>query len=91
MDQYHQTTPPTELKSAVMGREKSRKRNAMKATKDSPEWMAAYSARYILEDLNNEEGMESLAELTGLPLGVISAAFKNFFPENSELTSQRLG
>jgi len=25
MDQYHETNPPTELKSAVMGREKSRK------------------------------------------------------------------
>lgn len=38
------------------------------------------SARFILEDLN-ESGREKLAELTGLPLGVIVAAWKNIFPE----------
>lgn len=41
---------------------------------------AASSARYILEDLN-ELGREKLAEITGLPLGVIMAAWENIFPE----------
>jgi hypothetical protein len=40
---------------------------------------AAYSAQYILEDFNCEEGVEKLAELTGLPEGVVSAALKNIF------------
>ncbi len=38
------------------------------------------SARFILEDLN-ESGREKLADLTGLPLGVIVAAWENIFPE----------
>jgi hypothetical protein len=42
--------------------------------------MAVGSARFILEDLN-ELGREKLAELTGLPLGVIVAAWENIFPE----------
>jgi hypothetical protein len=49
-----------------------------------PDWMVAHSARYILDDLNNEEGMTKLAELTGLPLGVITAAFDNFFPPDTQ-------
>lgn len=36
---------------------------------------AIHSARYILEDLS----MEKLAEITGLPMGVIAAAFDNIF------------
>ena len=36
---------------------------------------AIHSARYILEDVN----MEKLAEITGLPTGVIAAAFNNIF------------
>lgn len=36
---------------------------------------AIHSARYILEDVS----MEKLAEISGLPLGVISAAFDNIF------------
>ena len=47
------------------------------------DWQAAHSARYILDDLNNPEGMKALSELTGYPLGVISAAFANFFPPNA--------
>jgi len=43
---------------------------------------ALYSARYILEDLNSEKGMEQLAELSGLPMGVIVSAFENIFNEN---------
>jgi hypothetical protein len=42
-------------------------------------WMAGYSARYILEDLNNEPGMWQMAKLTGLPMGVIVEAFANIF------------
>jgi hypothetical protein len=36
---------------------------------------AIHSARYILEDVS----MEKLAAITGLPMGVISAAFKIIF------------
>lgn len=39
---------------------------------------AIHSARYILEDVN----MEKLADVTGLPLGVIVSAFENIFVEN---------
>lgn len=41
---------------------------------------AAHSARYILEDLNHPDGYARVAELTGYPIGVISAAFGNLFP-----------
>ena len=34
MDKFHETTPPTELKSAVMGRESSKKRSVKKGTQD---------------------------------------------------------
>jgi len=49
------------------------------------DWQAAYSARYILEDLNNEDGMTKLAELTGMPMGVIIFAFKNLFPDQKPI------
>jgi hypothetical protein len=39
--------------------------------------MAAYSARYILEDMDNPHGIEKIAGATGLPQGVISAALRN--------------
>lgn len=45
---------------------------------DMSEWQrqcAIGSARYILEDVS----MEKLAEITGLPMGVIAAAFDNIF------------
>lgn len=45
---------------------------------DMSEWQrqcAIGSARYILEDAS----MEKLAEITGLPMGVIAAAFDNIF------------
>lgn len=42
---------------------------------------AAYSARYILEDMYNEKGIQAVSELTGLPEGVIVSAFKNIFHE----------
>jgi hypothetical protein len=41
--------------------------------------MALYSARYILEDLNQPEGIEALAKITGLTEGVIAEAFNNIF------------
>jgi hypothetical protein len=46
-------------------------------------FMAGYSARYILEDLNNEPGMWQMAKLTGLPMGVIAEAFLNIFAAHS--------
>ena len=49
--------------------------------------MAGYSARYILEDLNNEPGMWQMAKLTGLPMGVIVSAFNNIFA-GSEISSE---
>ena len=52
--------------------------------------MAAGSARYILEDLN-ESGREKLAELTGLPLGVIIAAWENIFPERQTILPREAG
>ena len=42
---------------------------------------AAYSARYVLMDLNNPEGIQRLAELTGLPEGTVAAGMKNIFGE----------
>ena len=45
----------------------------------SDDEQALHSARYILEDLNHPEGMEALAKLTGLPMGVIVEAMKNLF------------
>lgn len=38
---------------------------------------AANSARYILEDLNHPEGIKKLANISGLPEGVIVSAMKN--------------
>lgn len=46
----------------------------------TPNDKAAYSARYILEELNNADGIAALAKLTGLPEGVIAAALENIFP-----------
>ena len=46
-------------------------------------FMAGYSARYILEELNNEPGMWQMAKLTGLPMGVIVSAFENIFAGQS--------
>lgn len=42
---------------------------------------AAYSAWYMLMDLNSPEGIERLAELTGLPEGTVAAGMKNIFGE----------
>lgn len=42
---------------------------------DDDRAFAIHSARYILEDVN----MERMAEISGLPLGVITAAFDNIF------------
>lgn len=49
-----------------------------KSFDDMTEWEkeeAIYSARYILEDAS----IKKIADATGLPEGVISAAFKNIF------------
>jgi hypothetical protein len=45
--------------------------------------IALGSARYILEDCVSEEGMERIADATGLPMGVIVAAFEVIF--NSDI------
>ena len=42
---------------------------------DDDRAFAIHSARYILEDVS----MERMAEISGLPLGVITAAFDNIF------------
>lgn len=49
--------------------------------KEVEDWMVMHSARYILEDLNHEEGMKKMAEIAGLPMGVIVEAFKTIFNE----------
>lgn len=46
---------------------------------------AAYSAWYILMEFNHSKGIKKMSEFTGLPEGVIAAAFKNIFEENEEL------
>jgi hypothetical protein len=38
---------------------------------------AADSALHLLRDFNNTEGIKHMAEVTGLPEGVVAAAFKN--------------
>ena len=38
---------------------------------------AADSALYLLRDFNNTEGIKRMAEVTGLPEGVVAAAFDN--------------
>ena len=42
---------------------------------DDDRWQAIYSAQYILEDVS----MEKMAEVSGLPLGVIVEAYRNIF------------
>jgi hypothetical protein len=49
-----------------------------KSFDDMTEWekeSVIHSARYILEDVN----MEKLADISGLPMGVIVTAFENIF------------
>ena len=53
----------------------------MNKSQENALFFAIHSARYIIEDLNHEEGKEKVAELTGLPMGVIIAAFENIFNE----------
>tara|TARA_R110000796_G_scaffold146766_1_gene263419 strand:+ start:747 stop:1016 length:270 start_codon:yes stop_codon:yes gene_type:complete len=68
-----------------------KRRATIAKSETAQDWQAAYSARYILAELDNEAGMKALANLTGYPFGVISAAFDNFFPGNrqeSPLTSR---
>ena len=45
---------------------------------------AAYSARYILEDMDSARGVELLADATGLPEGVISAALHNILESTQD-------
>jgi len=40
---------------------------------------ACHSARFLLEELNHDEGIKLLSFQTGLPEGVVMAAMKNIF------------
>ena len=40
---------------------------------------ACYSARYLFDELNNDEGIRNIAHQTGLPEGVVIAALKNIY------------
>lgn len=40
---------------------------------------ACYSARFLLDELNNDEGIRHIAHQTGLPEGVVAAALKNIY------------
>ncbi len=48
---------------------------------------AAHSALYILEDADPEK----LADVCGLPYGVITAALRNILPQNSKLSQPPVG
>lgn len=48
----------------------------------TPSELAQYSARFLLTDLYHEAGLEKMAELTGMPMGVIVSAFENIFGPN---------
>jgi hypothetical protein len=53
---------------------------------DDDRWQAIGSARYILEDVSEEE----IAKASGLPLGVIVAAYKNIFRNVNDVDEPRL-
>lgn len=48
---------------------------------DDDRWQAIGSAQYILEGV----GVEKMAEVSGLPLGVIVAAYKNIFRDVNDV------
>jgi hypothetical protein len=52
---------------------------------DDDRWQAIGSARYILEDVSEEE----IAKASGLPLGVIVAAYKNIFRNVNDVDEPR--
>ena len=56
----------------------------MKDEPMTPNDVAAYSARYILEEFREagEEGILALAKCTGYPEGVIAEALNNIFPNH---------
>ena len=53
-------------------------------------FMAMYSARFLLEDLNNESGMREMEKLTGMPMGVIVDAFETIFKANDNFNKNNL-
>lgn len=46
--------------------------------------LAILSARYILEELNHNDGWLKMAQITNLPMGVIVEAFGNIFYERED-------
>lgn len=52
---------------------------------DDDRWQAIGSARFILEDVS----MEKMAEVSGLPLGVIVAAYRNIFRDVNDREEPR--
>lgn len=52
---------------------------------DDDRWQAIYSARYILEDVSMDEIMKA----SGLPMGVIVAAWKNIFRHVNDVEELR--
>jgi hypothetical protein len=46
---------------------------------------ACYSARYLLEELNNDQGIRRIAEQTGYPEGVVVAALKNIYGKDFKM------
>ena len=51
---------------------------------------AQHSAQYILDGFDNKEGIEKLAEFTGLPEGVIDAAIENIFKQKKRGLVQKM-
>jgi hypothetical protein len=52
---------------------------------DDDRWQAIGSARFILEDVS----MEKMAEVSGLPMGVIVAAYRNIFRDVNDVKEPR--
>ena len=60
MDKYHQTNPPTELKSAVMGRENSRKGSPASSC-SSPTYLIYFEDAEVPCDIYDGQGAEEAA------------------------------
>lgn len=88
MDKYHQTIPPTELKSSVMGKEGSRKKSEKTGGGSEPlrksysrEEMTAAAMKWMIENYPNDrttEGDEKWCQR----LGLFTHFIHDHFPEN---------
>jgi hypothetical protein len=63
------------------GERRGEENNITSDTVEADKDMALNSVRYILEDLNNDEGFYDINSITGVPEGVIAEAFNNLFPK----------